>query len=122
MPPRPWTFRVADIREAISRIERYTAGMSYEAFAGSEITVDAVVRNLEIIGEAASQVPPEIRGRYPGLPWDEMRGMRNVLAHVYFGVSLPIIWQTITHNIPELKSHLAALLSTQQEDEHAQPE
>ena len=116
MPPRAWRLRIEDMREAIARIERYTAGMTYEAFQASEITVDAVVRNLEIIGEAASQVPPNIRGRHSGLPWDEMRGMRNVVAHVYFGVSLPIIWQTLTHNLPELKSHLDALLAVEEED------
>lgn len=99
MPPRAWRIRIQDIRDAIAKIERYVAGMTFETFSVSEITIDAVVRNMEIIGEAASSIPSDIQSRHPEIPWPEMRRMRNILAHEYFGVSLPILWQTVTSNL-----------------------
>jgi uncharacterized protein with HEPN domain len=94
MPPRESKFRINDILESIEKICRYTDKMTFEAFSSDEKTVDAVIRNLEIIGEAAKHIPEEILKKYPNLPWPEMRGIRNVLIHEYFGVSLPILWET----------------------------
>jgi len=119
MPSRSWRIRLEDIRDAITKIERYTAGMTFETFIASDITVDAVVRNLEVIGEAAGHVPIEIQHRYPDLPWAEMRGMRNILAHEYFGVSLPILWQTVTHNLPHVPAMLDAILAVEGSSESA---
>ncbi len=110
LPPREWTLRIEDILEAIERIEAYTAGLTFESFAADRKTVDAVVRNIEIIGEAAGFVPDEIQRRNPGIPWSRMRGMRNVLIHRYDEVSLPILWQTIRRNLPPLVSPLRAIL------------
>jgi uncharacterized protein with HEPN domain len=84
--------------------------MSQESFSGDEKTVDAVIRNFIIIGEAASQISKEIRDKYPDVPWSVMRDMRNVLTHVYFGVSLPIIWQTVSADLPPLVLLLQNLL------------
>lgn len=81
MPPRGWQMRVQDILDSIERIERYIAGMTFETFTASEITIDAVIRNLEIIGEAARYMPPSLIARYPQVPWVEMRAIRNILIH-----------------------------------------
>src|SRR5450756_823546 len=94
---RNWRIRLQDILECISKIQTYTNGMTLEQFEKDSLRVDAVIRNFEIIGEAASQIPTEIQRKYPDLAWFEMRGMRNLMVHEYFGVSLPIIWHTIRH-------------------------
>jgi len=82
-PPRDWRQRLDDIRKAAASILAYTAGLDLATFARSRQTVDAVLWNFAIIGEAASNVPPEVRARYPELPWQQMRGMRNRLIHVF---------------------------------------
>ncbi len=110
MRPRDWRVRIEDILDAISKIERYIGGMDFDAFAGDERTIDATVRNLEIIGEAARHVPDEVTVRFPEVPWADMRAMRNVLTHEYFGVNRSILWRTVTHDLPPLKPQLARLL------------
>ncbi|WGM90360.1 MAG: DUF86 domain-containing protein [Candidatus Bathyarchaeum tardum] len=98
-------FRVylEDMVEAINCIEEYTRGMSYEAFVKDRKTVDAVVRNFEIIGEAAKNVPNEVRKIYSNLPWKEMSGMRDKLIHAYFGVKLDVLWKTIKERLIVVK-------------------
>jgi uncharacterized protein with HEPN domain len=110
MPPRVWTLRVQDMLDAIKKIQRYTAGHSFESFCAEEMMVDAVLRNIELIGEAANHIPSEVRDRHAAIPWDDIRGMRNVVAHIYFGVSLPIVWQTVEHDLPALLPLLKPLL------------
>lgn len=114
MPYRDLKLRVEDILEAISKIERYTANMSFEDFLADDKSSDAVVRNLEIIGEAARNIPEDICLRFPSVPWDKMRGMRNMLAHEYFGVSLQIIWQTVKDDLPPLVTPLQEILNSNQ--------
>ena len=99
---REWRFRLEDILSAAERILEYTQGMDAKTFAQDQRTVDAVIRNLEIIGEAARHIPPEVKEKFPELPWEEMRAMRNMLIHEYFGVDLWIIWQTIQQDVPSL--------------------
>ncbi len=110
MPTREWVFRINDILESIEKICRYTDGMNFESFSADDKTVDAVIRNLEVIGEAARHIPEEIQKQYPDLPLPEMRGIRNVLIHEYFGVSLPIIWETTQKNLPPLVPVLKKIL------------
>ncbi|MBI2854960.1 MAG: DUF86 domain-containing protein [Chloroflexi bacterium] len=110
MRPRDWRIRLEDILEAINRVTTYTEGMSYQQFCRDTKTVDAVVRNLEIIGEAARYVGPDLEEKHPEVPWDRMRGMRNILAHEYFGVDLSILWQTVQHDLPPLVPLLRAVL------------
>ena len=110
MPERDWTLRVHDMLQCIAKIERYTAGLDLAGFEQDERTVDAVLRNLEVLGEAAVRIPEHIRTDNPDMPWRQMRAIRNVVAHEYFGVNLPIIWETVTRRLPELKSDLLALL------------
>jgi uncharacterized protein with HEPN domain len=113
VPPRDWRLRIEDILEAINRIDTYTRGMTHESFAGDSKTIDAVVRNLEIIGEASSHVEDAILRAAPEVPWDKMRGLRNVVAHEYFGVDVAIIWHTVRNDLPPLDVPLRRLLSTQ---------
>jgi uncharacterized protein with HEPN domain len=80
--------------------------MTFEMFSADNKTVDAVIRNFEIIGEAAGYIPFEVQEKYPELGWLEMRGMRNILAHEYFGISLPIIWHAIKNDLPALAEGL----------------
>jgi uncharacterized protein with HEPN domain len=84
--------------------------MSFSEFHADDRTIDAVLRNLEVIGEAARHVPPHVTNRYPDIPWDKMRALRNVVAHEYFGVKLSIIWETIERRLPLLKADRKRLL------------
>ena len=111
---RNWRIRLQDILECISKIQTYTNGMTLEQFEKDSLRVDAVIRNFEIIGEAASQIPTEIQRKYPDLAWFEMRGMRNLMVHEYFGVSLPIIWHTIRHDLQPLADDLIEILEEQE--------
>ncbi len=110
MQPRSWQLRIEDILEAIAKIDRYTKDMTFEGFSQDEKTVDAVIRNIEVIGEAVGRVPSEVQERHPHIPWAEMRGIRNVLIHEYFRVSLPILWHTVTQNLTPLPPLLRDLL------------
>ena len=110
-PERSWSMRVEDILACIQKIKAYTQGLTYEQFSADEKTVDAVIRNLEIIGEAAGFIPLEIQERYPELAWLEMRGMGNIMAHEYFGVSLPIIRRAIERDLLPLAEGLNKLLA-----------
>lgn len=111
--PRKWTFRLRHIVEAVDRIQRYVEGMSFPQFLADSRTTDAVLRNLEIIGEAARYVPDEAVAAYPQVPWAEMRAMRNVVAHEYERVNLPTIWDTIQDDLPPLLPLLQAVLEAE---------
>ncbi len=101
---------LSDIQEAIRRTGEYTAGMTYQAFLEDAKTQDAVIRNLEIIGEAARNLSKELRARHPGVPWKSMAGVRDRLIHHYFGVNLDIVWQIVTNELPEVAVRLESIL------------
>jgi len=105
-PPKAWQFRIRDILDSIEAAESHVEGMTDQEFTADRKTIDAVIRVLTVIGEAAANVPPSIQERFPDVPWDEMRRMRNVVVHVYFGVDLAIIWRTIQEDLPPLKAQL----------------
>ena len=107
--------RVEDILEAIERISRYTAGMNEAAFVRDEKTVDAVIRNLTVIGEAARFIGAEVEAEHTHIPWANMRGFRNIVVHEYFGVSTAIVWQTVQANLPPLIPELRRLLEASEE-------
>ena len=95
-----------DILIAIDRIFEYTQGYDFITFKQDYKTIDAVIRNFEIIGEAAKNIPPEIKEQYPNVPWNEMYSLRNRISHVYFGIDYEIIWDIITNYLPQNKSEI----------------
>ena len=112
MPPRSWRIRIEDILDAIDNIEHYVAGLDFDAFDADRKTVDAVERNLEIIGEATANLPDEVLARWPEVPWRYMKGVRNLLAHEYFGVDVGILWQTIQEDLPAITPLLHRVLAS----------
>ncbi|MFH0947922.1 MAG: DUF86 domain-containing protein [Elusimicrobiota bacterium] len=101
---------IEDIFESINKIEKYLEGFSYEKFSVNEMIVDAVVRNFEIIGEASNNISKEIREKYNNIPWKEMNGLRNMVAHEYFGVDKSIIWEIAKKDLPEVKPKIKSIL------------
>jgi len=100
-----------DILESISDIREFVMGMSFDAFINDRKTVKAVIRSLEVIGEAVNKLPQDIRDRYTETPWQEMIGMRNRLIHEYFGVDLNIVWQTIEEDLEPLEVNVRKVYS-----------
>ncbi|MHB8205077.1 MAG: HepT-like ribonuclease domain-containing protein [Desulfomonilaceae bacterium] len=112
MPPRQLFFRIQDILDALEAILAYTEGMEFPDFVADRRTVDAVIRNLAVIGEAAAHIPDEVCAEYTDIPWTDMRAMRNFVVHEYFGVSDTILWDTVTRNIPSLHEPLKRILKS----------
>jgi uncharacterized protein with HEPN domain len=112
MSKRHWRLLVEDILECIGRIEHYVAGLQLDAFKASQITVDATVRNLEVIGEASRNIPEDVKEAHPELEWAKIVGLRNRVVHEYFGVDLDIIWRIITDELPALKAQMRKLLAS----------
>jgi uncharacterized protein with HEPN domain len=106
---RDWRLYADDIVEACGKIRRFIAGMDYDTFAADERTRDAVVRNLEVIGEAAKHLPDEVTRKAPQIPWRLICGMRDVLAHAYFVLSVKVVWDTATTQIEQLETAVRAL-------------
>ena len=102
---------IDDILEAIEKIGHYTRSLTCDAFAQDSKTVDAVLRNFEIIGEATKQIPEEIRNTYSDIPWREMARMRDKLIHNYFGVNLEVVWKTIQERIPAVEISIREMLA-----------
>ena len=92
-----------------SKVTRYTSGMNGADFEGNELVYDAVLRNLELLGEAAKQIPDDIRERHPEVAWRRIAGLRDVLAHAYFGLEEETIWQVVSTSVPNLSLQLDAV-------------
>jgi len=101
---RDWRLYLGDILQCCGKVERYTAGMTQAQFLGDERTFDAVIRNLEVIGEAAKNIPEEARQNLPQIEWRKIAGMRDWLAHAYFGIDADIVWDVVANKISLLKS------------------
>ena len=114
--PRRWRFRLRHIIDAVEKVQHYVDGMSLEEFLTDPKTCDAVLRNLEIVGEAARLIPAEITVLYSQVPWTDMRAIRNVVAHEYDRVNLPTIWETIHNDLPPLVPLLQQVLESEEED------
>jgi uncharacterized protein with HEPN domain len=108
-PKRRWQDRVSDIIDAVEEIERFVDGFDLSRFAGDARTIKAVLANFQIIGEAASHVPEQVQLAHPGIPWRQMRAMRNLIVHVYFAAEPAIVWQTVRQDLPGLASKLRAV-------------
>jgi len=101
---------LSDILEAIKRIQDYISGMNYQTFLNDLKTRDAVVRNLEVIGEAAKKINDEFREQNQGVPWKEMSGLRDKLIHHYFGVNFEIVWTIIHDELPGTQKNIEIIL------------
>lgn len=99
-----------DIKDSIRKIESYTSSLSFDEFKKDMLTIDAVVRNLTIIKEAARSIPQEIKSKNPDIAWSEAIGMRNKVTHEYFGVDKNILWKTIKEDVPSFKKQISELL------------
>jgi uncharacterized protein with HEPN domain len=90
------------MRQACRKVLRYTKGLDREGLRRDEKTYDAVVRNLELIGEAAKQIPQTVRSQMPGIEWRKIAGLRDVLAHAYFGIDDAVLWDVVQNKVPAL--------------------
>jgi len=115
--PREYKAYLKDILEAIHKIERYTENISFEEFVNNELVQDGVVRNLEIIGEAAKNIPGDIKREYPDVEWRKIAGLRDILIHAYFGIDVEIVWDIVKNKVPKLKEKIEEILSKLDTDE-----
>lgn len=99
------------IKEGIEKIRNYVGDAGYESFSQDQKTIDAVIRQLEIIGEASNNLTKEFRDAHTEIPWRDMTDMRNVLIHEYFGVIVKTVWDTIQDDLPELESLVSKVIS-----------
>jgi uncharacterized protein with HEPN domain len=99
-----------DILTALSDVEEFTRGMDFEAFSDDRKTIFAVIRCLEIVGEATKRIPMSFRVKYSDVPWSKMAGMRDVLIHDYMGVDLKVVWKVVQVRLPVLKSVMERII------------
>lgn len=109
-PKREFADFVIDINNCIRNIENFTKGFDFENFSKDQKTIYAVVRALEIIGEATKNIPAPVKRNHPEIPWKDMLEMRNKLIHEYFGVNIKVVWKTIKEDIPFLKEKIGKLM------------
>ena len=98
---RDYYFYLEDMLTSMLRIEEYLGDMEFRKFKMNYMIVDAIIRNFEIIGEASKNVPAEIKAKYPEIPWRKMYGLRNLIAHKYFGIDYEMIWEISKNNLPQ---------------------
>jgi uncharacterized protein with HEPN domain len=110
---RDWMLFLSDMQFFCSKVIRYCNGLSAAQFAADDLVTDAVLRNLELLGEAAKQIPDAVRDRHPEVPWRRIAGLRDVLAHAYFGLEDETIWQIVSSSIPALAAQLNAVALTE---------
>ena len=104
-----------DILESIEKIESYTANLEFEEFLANEMVKDAVIRNFEVIGEASTHISGKLKSKYPSIPWNKVKSMRNFVTHEYFGINYDVIWETIKKSLPDLKRKISEVI-TQESD------
>ena len=113
---RDWKLYTDDILASITKIEKYTRGLEFQEFAGDQLRVDAVLRNLIIIGEAAARTPAEVQKRLPQAQWLRIRDVASDIIPAYNDVRLPVIWETIRQDLPVIVPPLRAALDAEDDD------
>lgn len=108
---RDYKLYLSDIQEAVTKILAFTKGYSYKSFSSDDKTIDAVIRNFEVIGEASKNIPRSLKDKHPEVDWQAIVGLRNIIAHEYFGVDLKIIWKTVKDRLPELSRQIDNILA-----------
>ena len=101
-----------DMQLAMNRISEYIEGYDFNSFRQDYKTVDAVIRNFEVIGEAAKNLPGEVKEKHPEIPWQEMYYLRNKVSHEYFGIDYEIIWDVATNYLPDNKKQIDRIIDT----------
>jgi len=116
MSHRLWKYRINDVLGSIKKIQSYVEQMEFEDFQRDEKTIDAVIRNFIVIGEAARHIPDDISAKYPNIPWRVMGDMRNFAVHEYWGVELRTIWKTIRDDLPPLLPNLNQVINSEKDE------
>jgi uncharacterized protein with HEPN domain len=104
---------LSDVKEAALRIRAYIENLSYDQFLNDKKTQDAVVRNLEIIGEAAKNISEQLKDKFPQVPWKDLAAVRDKLIHHYFGVNFDIVWNIANEELTEVLSQIKIILETE---------
>jgi len=103
-----------DILKAINKIETYAENLTLDNFSESNLYQDAIIRNLEIIGEAVKHIPTTLQKKYPDIEWKKIAGLRDILAHAYFGIDIEIVWDVVQNKLHGFKEQISLILSKNQ--------
>jgi uncharacterized protein with HEPN domain len=113
MPKRNYRLFIADIKDSATKIIDYAKGKSYKEFTKDRMLTDAIIRNLEIIGEAVKNIPYKVRKKYYPIEWKKIAGLRDILIHGYFGIDYEILWDIVQNKIPDLLTKIKEILKAE---------
>lgn len=116
---REFILYLEDILQSMKRIEEYLNNLDFKEFKMTRMVVDATIRNFEIIGEAAKNVPDEVQNEYPEIPWKKMYGLRNLISHEYFGIDYEMIWEIAKNNLPQNQIDLERIIEKEQRSKNS---
>ncbi len=113
---REFILYLEDMLQSMDRIEEYIGKLDFRKFKMNYLVVDAIIRNFEVIGEASNNVPKNIQEKYPEIPWRKMYGLRNLIAHEYFGIDYEMIWEISKNNLPQNRSDLKKIIEKEKRE------